>query len=87
MSTEFKECAICAAKSGSPVLCESCVANRGVDYKYQKLVDALTVLRKKWLLQADSAYNRASSSVGTEQDASRYELLARVADELKRAME
>jgi hypothetical protein len=26
----FKECASCAAKSGSPILCESCLANRKI---------------------------------------------------------
>jgi hypothetical protein len=25
---EFKECAVCAAKPGSPVLCDSCLWNR-----------------------------------------------------------
>jgi len=28
MKYEFRECSVCAAKPGSPILCESCLANR-----------------------------------------------------------
>jgi hypothetical protein len=28
MEAEFKECSVCEAKPGSPILCDSCLANR-----------------------------------------------------------
>lgn len=41
MTVEFKECASCAKKAGSPTLCESCLHNRRVVNELQEEIERL----------------------------------------------
>ena len=56
----FKECALCSAKPGTPILCESCLHNRSMIaeltlskdnayYERNQLVEALSKIYPAWL--------------------------------------
>lgn len=60
MTEDFKECSYCAAKPGSPTLCESCLHNRDLVsrltsskdnayYERNQLVAALSKIYPAWL--------------------------------------
>ena len=58
---EFVECATCRAKTGSPVLCPSCLANRTVISSLQEKVQQLTPA--KTIKRVTIEYSDGSSEV------------------------
>ena len=46
VSLEFMECAVCAAKPGSPTLCASCLHNRTVISALNETIDKLPRLTR-----------------------------------------
>ena len=47
MNNNFKECLLCEAKPGTPLLCESCWHNRSVISRLEKRLEAVTEAKAK----------------------------------------
>lgn len=48
---KFKECAECAAQSGSPLLCDSCVHNRAVIGRLQRQLTNPVPIANAWVVR------------------------------------
>lgn len=67
--SEFVECATCAAKPGSPLLCASCIANRTIVNKLRGDLKVAHAERDEWIARFDEfrAGSRAlNASLRTE---------------------